>query len=270
MKTIYKLIMVCFISCSNNHNYHERLDYATNLAAEEKTEEAIKVYDEIIKYYEDSAIVYVRRGICKNTLGKNKSALNDIDIAIKLDKKKSEFIQYKGTMLQGLGRINEAIACYKKAIKIDSNFLALNNLALLRIDQEKNDEALKLLNKAANINQKSALVFYNRASLKHDLGNFAEAVEDYDIAIKLDSLNAQSYSDRAIIKFKMGNFIESLKDFNKAISIDEYNPDFYYYKSVVYENMDSTESRCQCLSKASTLGHMEAKEVYEKICLNPR
>ena len=70
-----------------------------------------------------------------------------------------------GVALQARGRLDEAIACFRKAIELDPKFaMAHNNLGVALRDQGKLDEAIACYRKAIELDPKYAVPTTTSAS----------------------------------------------------------------------------------------------------------
>ena len=116
-----------------------------------------------------------------------------IDNEIKENARKHLTDAYKnrGNAYSGLGRHNEAIKDFSKAIAIDSNF---------------------------------AIAYYNRGNAYYDLERYDEGIEDYSKAIALNQDYTKAYCNRGNAYYKLKRYVTAKRDYNKAIKID---PDFY-------------------------------------------
>lgn len=89
------------------------------------------------------------------------------------------------------GNYEEAINKYTECIAIDENnkrFHAIiyTNRATALVKQDKQEEALKDLDKAIECNDKYPQAFYKRGDLNQKLGNFDDAIRDFHSAQELD------------------------------------------------------------------------------------
>jgi len=64
-------------------------------------------------------------------------------------------------------------------LNISYNATIYLNIALSFIKQSKNEEALKMLNKAVSLNPKYAKAFVKRGDVNQTLGNHEDALRDY-------------------------------------------------------------------------------------------
>ena len=94
----------------------------------------------------------------------------------------------KGAALYSLGKYDEAIKCYDKAIEFDpDNPVVWNNKGLALNSLGKYDEAIKCYDKAIEIDPDDADTWNNKGLALNSLGNDDEAKKCYDRSKKLGS-----------------------------------------------------------------------------------
>jgi curved DNA-binding protein CbpA len=93
----------------------------------------------------------------------------------------------KGGALYFLGKYNEAIKCYDKAIEIDpNNPVVWNNKGLALNSLGKYDEAITSYDKAIGIDPNDADAWNNKGLALNSLGNDDEAKKCYDKSKELE------------------------------------------------------------------------------------
>jgi tetratricopeptide (TPR) repeat protein len=111
-------------------------------------------------------------------------------------------------------------------------FLKLTKQAVELSRQFKNDEAIKLYDKAIELNPTVAQAFFNRGACKGNNFDFAGAVKDYDKAIELNPEYMEAFGNRGNAKINMftskGNINptpeqteSACEDFHKAVSLGD-------------------------------------------------
>ena len=91
----------------------------------------------------------------------------------------------KGGALYSLGKYDEAIECYDKAIQIDPDSpVVWNNKGLALNSLGKYDEAIASYDKAIQIDPDDADVWNNKGLALNSLGKYDEAIASYDRAIQ--------------------------------------------------------------------------------------
>ena len=118
----------------------------------------------------------------------------------------------KGGALYSLGKYDEAIECYDKAIKIDpDNSVVWNNKGLALNSLGKYDEAIECYDKAIKIDPDDADLWNNKGLALNSLGNVIAAITSYDKAIKIDPDDADLWNNKGLALNSLGNDIEAKK-----------------------------------------------------------
>jgi Flp pilus assembly protein TadD len=120
-------------------------------------------------------------------------ALPVLDRALAIDSTASAAHRLKGRAYHDLNRTDEAVLAYQAAIRLDpADAWSMNNLAFIRIQQGRFEDALPALARAVEL-RKDVPVFYNNLgmALEHT-GHFAAASEAYAFAVSLDASNEKA------------------------------------------------------------------------------
>ena len=175
-----------------------------------------KGYDDILSLF------YNNRGKTKTELGRYEESIRDFDKAIELNPNFAVAYYTRGLAKRNLGRFDAADEDINKAVELDPHFF---------VDFENFfEKMLKDLNKAMALDSNitfgissdlnNAATYYNRGLEKCKLGRYEEAIKDLDKAIKLDPNYAEAYNDRGGAKAGLGRYEEAIKDLDKAIKLD--------------------------------------------------
>ena len=121
--------------------------------------------------------------------------------------------------------LGHSINCYDLAIKWKPKFFEAHvNRAIVksRLGRHQDaivdyDRAIKLNPSAIKLNPDLAGIYSNRGDSKAELGRHQDAIVDYDRAIKLNPDLAEAYSNRGISKAKLGRHQDAIVDYDKAI-----------------------------------------------------
>ena len=124
-------------------------------------------------------------------------ALECIEKVVAADPESNVAYRLKGRAFHQLGQREDAIDAYRMAIVIDgSDAWAMNNLALILIEQERFDEALKPLARAVELKTSVAIFQNNLGMALERNGYFRAAEKAYNAALTIE------YYDKASVNFE--------------------------------------------------------------------
>lgn len=133
----------------------------------------------------------------------------------------------KGVELFALGKYEEAVVNYEKALEIDPYYfdawLAKGN-AFLNQGVLYN-EALQCYNKALEIDSHSAIAWYNKGLALWYLNKLDDALKSEDAALKLDGTLSDAWNVKGSICVALRRYNEAIKYSDKAL---ELNPNAAY------------------------------------------
>ncbi|MEH1768995.1 MAG: CHAT domain-containing protein, partial [Nostoc sp.] len=131
----------------------------------------------------------------------------------------------RGITLDKLGRFEEAIASYDRAIEIKpDDDLAWYNRGVVLDNLGRFEEAIASYDRAIEIKPDNDSAWINRGSTLDKLGRFEEASASYDRAIEIKPDNDSAWYNRGITLDKLGRFEEAIASFDNAL---KFKPDFH-------------------------------------------
>jgi eukaryotic-like serine/threonine-protein kinase len=124
--------------------------------------------------------------------------------------------------LHNLGRLDDAVASYRKAIEVDPNYIyAYGNLGTLLSNMGRNDEAIAYCRKAVEINPKSSAVYILLSRALTNIGQIDEAIVSARKGIELDpKLAGTAYTVLARAQTAKGQHDEAIANCRKAVEMD--------------------------------------------------
>jgi tetratricopeptide (TPR) repeat protein len=130
----------------------------------------------------------------------------------------AEAINDRGNILQSLGRFDEALASYDKALALNSNYVAaLNNRGAILKVMKRLEEALVSYDRALALKPDLTTALTNRANVTNELGRVVEALADYDRALSLDPGCADAFNGRGNVMRNLDRIQEAEEMFRRAI-----------------------------------------------------
>jgi tetratricopeptide (TPR) repeat protein len=184
------------------------------------------------------------RAIINQQKGGDAFALKDYSSAIQPDPDKYNFVyNNRGIIHAYLGNFKEAINDFDMAIKINPKHLyAYFNRANTSSIINNKQDAIDYYTKALAIDPKFHEALFFRANAYLELGDFENAIKDYTNAILLKPKFAMAYINRAIAYSKSSNLYEdALRDYTKAINIYPWYGIAYYNRAVTYSYVGNFE-----------------------------
>lgn len=167
-----------------------KLQAAAQLCNEQKFEEAIALYSDMIAD-EPSHEIYYQRGKAFFFIKSYEKAIADLDRAIVHSGESAHYIGERALSYHMMGDHQAAMADFNLAVEKEPN---------------------------------NAFRYSSRAFVKDRIGDHSGAVKDYQKAIALDPEDAVSYNNLGILLEKMGNKKAAERSFRQADSFDKTKP----------------------------------------------
>ena len=134
-------------------------------------------------------------------------------------------LNYTACSLLGLLRFQqsrgaEALKLMRAALMTRPNSpRALSNFGLMLRALGHFDEALSIYNKILSISPEFAEAHFNRAVVLSDLKRFGESLASYDRALTINPRHTEAHYNRGIALAELKRFDEALESYNKALEI---------------------------------------------------
>jgi serine/threonine-protein kinase len=131
-----------------------------------------------------------------------------------------------GNALKNLGQLDEAIAMYRKAIKINPNYVtALENLGISLFLQDKYDEALVSYKDALRLDPKTVVANQGLGSVLEAKGRVDEAIAAYRRAVNARPDDGFTHNRLGALLAKKGRWEEALIEGQESVRLNPNNSD---------------------------------------------
>jgi len=138
-------------------------------------------------------------------------------------------------LLRLVGRDLKAIKMLNKAIELDPNYVeAYVNRGLSFHELQQYRRAIQDFGKAIVLDPNCAEAYRNRGMDYAFLQQKSEAIRDFDKAIALEPNYAQPYSDRGMAYMIFQQYTKAIQDFDKAIGLDPNHVRSYNDRGMAY------------------------------------
>lgn len=215
-------------------NYKLQLGYANSLHKQELFKKAVEQYNIAEKLDNSDSELFFNRGAALVFLELYKKALKDFDKSIELNANKAEVYYFKGYCNYELARYKASIEAYSKAIEIRPKY---------------------------------AEAMYNRGAAKAELKDFESGAKDFELALASDPNLENGRINIALSKLAQEQYEEAIKDFDIIIEKRGKNlAKAYFYRGEAYYELKNKEKACDDWLKASNLGNENGSSNIEDFC----
>jgi tetratricopeptide (TPR) repeat protein len=149
--------------------------------------------------------------------------------AIALDPRYAPAYNNLGVVLRRTGKTDEAIASYEHALSIQHDYAnAEYNLANALMDKGRTEEAVKYLSAAAAASPDSADVFNNLGVARANQGNIQDAIAAFEHALQIDPKSAFAERNLGDMLDTAGRPGEALPHLRRAVELDPKDGTLHY------------------------------------------
>ncbi|MFH2096726.1 MAG: tetratricopeptide repeat protein [Bacteroidota bacterium] len=130
----------------------------------------------------------------------------------------------------------------------------INLQGLTAFYSEDYRKAIRLFERALEIDPEFTAAMYNLGLCHYALGEKEVAIEWYSKTIALDSKYADAYFERAYVKYELEDYEGSVKDYSKSIELDPEEASAFRNRGLCKYQLDDMEGACSDWHKAEDLG----------------
>ena len=209
----------------------EQLQSLVSLYTQGQYQQALSTAYQLLKQFPNSINLYNITGAANNGLGKQEEAVEAYRKAISIKPDYAEAYNNMGNALKDQGKQEEAIEVYRKALSIKHDHAkTYNNMGNALIEQRKLVEATEAFTKALSIKPDFAEAYNNMGNALQDQGKLDNAIEAYTNAISTKPDLADAHNNMGNALKEQGKLDNAIEAYRKALAI---KPDF----AEAYNNM---------------------------------
>lgn len=182
------------------------------------------------------------------------AALQDLNQLIKLQGVNTPTQVYiiRGIALSEIGRLDEAIADFNQAEKLEPSYLVYSNRGLAYQRSQKYQMALSDLLKSVQLSP-TPIAKLNLANVRIQLGQFAEVLTEMNQILEKEKTFFPAYLVRSIANFNLGKYEAAIQDSLFTLKILPDQPEAYYYAGLSFAKLNRKEDAAQNLVRAADL-----------------
>ena len=215
---------------------------------------ALKLLSKAIESGSIDSDTFNNRGVVLKRLGRLEEALSDFNRALSIDPNNAFALNNSGQILKERGDLSQALKNFNLAISLNKNYAdAYNNRGKTLFLQGKVEDALMNYKEAILLKPDLEDGYYNLGTALAKLKHFVHAIKAFDRAIELKSDYTQAYNNRGVVFKELRRFDEALVDFDKAISLDSSYADALNNRGITYRELGRFDESIKDLDKAISL-----------------
>lgn len=192
-------------------------------------------------------------------------------IGIELILKEEASWNNDGVKLSKLGKFEEAIECYDKAIEINSNFfLAWANRGLALFNLKRYEEAIECFDKIIDIEPRDFQGYENKGKALLNLKKNEEAIRCFDKAIELKPTSWVLWDNKGRALFNLQKFEDAIECFDKALEGNPRNVETWNIKGMALGNLDKYKEAVESFDRAVEIDSNFDGAWYNKACFESK
>jgi len=235
----------------NNETLHARVDLLYTLSglygAKNEHEKSIELLHQALRLAERSQNVHLQArchngfGIVYSDIGRYDEAIAAYHRAVELESQWAAPYIGLGSVYRNLGRYDEANSVYQRAIELDPQWAApYAGLGFVYCDAGYYDEAIAVYQRAIEFQPQLALPYVGLGRVYRDLGRYDEANIAYQHAIELDPQWAAPHAGLGSVYRDLDRYDEAIAAYQRAIELDPRNAYSYIGLGDIYAKMSRT------------------------------
>lgn len=205
------------------------------------------------------------KGISLTNLGKNQEALACYERAIEIDPRYTIAWHNKGATLQKLGKNHEAIACYDKALEINPYYaIAWSNKGRILGELGKYEDAIACCKRAIELQPYCGGLFYNMGTILRSFGKHQDAIAYFDSALNINRRNVEAWYSKGFSLGFLGKPKEAIVCFDTALEINPRCVDAWHNKGTALIELGKHREGMYCFNKALEIAPKYAEAWFNK------
>ena len=161
------------------------------------------------------------RALALSNLDRHQEAIQAVQRAVELAPQNARLWNNLGKILEAApGGRPRAIEAYDRSLGLERTANTLINRAALYKDLRRNDEALRDLNEAIQLDPEQARAYELRGYVHGVGGRIDQAVADFDQAVELDPRRGASWANRGMAYSQQGDMVTALESYDRAIALE--------------------------------------------------
>jgi protein O-GlcNAc transferase len=221
----------------------DQIDTLIALHRQGELQQALTLAQTLAEVYRESVVVYNALGLTQSRLGQAGEAIASYKKALKIDPHYAGAYYNLGNELSTLGRRDEAIASYERALKINPHDAAAhNNLGVALEAIGRKDDAIARYKQALTLKPAYSDAYINLGNVLNALGRKDEAIACYEQVLAISPGEAKAFNNMGAALQDLGRRDEALACYEKALKFNPHYTDARAQKLVLLGELAEWES----------------------------
>ena len=225
-------------------------------------EQLVEIYSRLTKTPAPQPVVgaeldvvrWTNTGAGLENLGQSQEALACYDRALAINSRSESAWVHRSTVLETLGRTEDALACCDHALELNprsEQALVTKGMMLGALGQM--EEARTYCDRALKINPRNEQAWVNIGTILDVLGRRPEALGCYNNALTLNPRNAQAWFNAGVVLGDMGRHEEALGCCDRALSLNPRDEQAWVNKGLTLGELQRPAEALACFERALAL-----------------
>jgi len=203
---------------------------------------------------EPETVRWTNTGAALDNLGRHQAALACYDRALAIDSRHELAWVHRGTALEAVGQMEDALACCDHALQLNPHSeQALLAKAMMHGALGQLEEARQYCDRALKINPRNEQAWVNIGTALDALGRRPEALGCYNNALTLNPRNAQAWFNAGVVLGDMGRHEEALGCCERSLALNPRNEQAWVNRGLTLAELQRSEEALACFDQALTL-----------------
>ena len=241
----------------------------SSLWLEKKPDSAVVFLNSALKELPESILLRLSLARSYRAMGKTDEALRICNEILQINPQQVDVLKMKADLLETKGAIVDATNILETAYRLTPYDIELNYMLALKYAETKNPRVLTLCDSLIQQDTEGihAEPYYYKGIYYSIINNKQKALEQFNDAIKHDYYFLDAYIEKGRVYFDQQKLDEAYKVFNLAMSISPKFAEAYYWMAKSQEAMGQKEEARLNYQRAYGLDNsiIEAKQAAERL-----
>ncbi|NET28212.1 glycosyltransferase family 41 protein [Okeania sp. SIO1I7] len=231
---------------------------------------AEKKYQELLLWQPNNPLVWLQLGVLYYQTENYQKSISGISKSLEIEPSSYGYY-YLGLGLEKISQIEQAIASYQQAIKLDTNFIdAYNNLGNILKTKGEFEQAETIYRQAISINPNHWGSYLNLGNLMLEQNRAEEAIANYEKALQINPQNPDIANNLNIAKAvknnpaptllnwgrrlqQLGKYEAAIKEYRQYLELKQTEVQIYLFLSECYQQLDQKQAAINILQEGTKI-----------------